>query len=175
MAQARENVAYDLSLFEPREARAEAGAAQRFPQRPAAEAQPRKKAAPRARQAVRPFTVLKWAAAGVLVMLALLSVMVGNAQINRFNNQAASLRSQLNNAKSEEVQLNVQLESRTSLDNVETYAVSKLGLQKLGPYQIEYVHMMDKDKVELGADTGNIFARVYGAALEYLQRLANSI
>ncbi len=171
MAQSRENVAYDLSLFEPKEVRQEQAAARRA-QKPA---KPAGAAAPAARAAVRPLTVVKCAAAGAFVMVALLAVMVGNVQLNRLNNQASRLKSQLSNAKSAQVQLNVQLESRASLDNVENYAVNKLGLQKIGSYQIEYVHMLDKDKVELGSSDGNIFARVYGVVLEYFQRLANSI
>lgn len=150
----------------------EAEAAVRAQKKP--EPELRAAAAPRAKAAVRPLTVLRWAAASLFVMAALLCVMVGNAQLNRLNNQAARLKSQLSSAKSEEVQLNVQLESRTSLNNVENYAVNKLGLQKIGPYQIEYVHLLNKDKVELGSDT-NIFARLCGDVLEYLQQLANSI
>lgn len=173
LAQSRENVAYDLSLFEPKEAREAAEAAVREEKAAA----PQSTAAPaaRPRAAVRPLTVLRWAAVSLFAMTALLAVMVGNVQLNRLNNQEAQLKSQLSNAKSAQVQLNVQLESRTSLDNVENYAVNKLGLQKIGPYQIEYVHLLNTDKVELGSDSGNIFARLCGGVLEYLQRLANSI
>ena len=158
MAQAKENVAYDLSLFEPRENRAE---------------EQTEKAAVKEQQtvrraAVRPLAVLKWSTVSLLVLLSLTAVMFGNVQINKLNNQTSTMRKQLSSAQSEQIRLSVSLESRTSLNNVENYAVSKLGLQKIGQYQIQYIHLADKDKVEVSPEGRSIFVRLYNLILEYL-------
>lgn len=158
MAQAKENVAYDLSLFEPRENRAEEQT----------EAAAVKKQQAVRKPSVRPLAVLKWSAASLLVLLSLTAVMLGNVQINKLNNQANTMRKQMSNAQSEQIRLSVSLESRTSLSNVENYAVNKLGLQKIGQYQIQYVHLADKDKVEVSPESRNIFVRLYNFILEYL-------
>ena len=158
MAQTKENVAYDLSLFEPREGRAE---------EQTADTAVKKQQAAR-RFSVRPLTALKWSASSLLVLLSLTAVMLGNVQINKLNNQTNTMRKEISSAQSEQIRLSVLLESRTSLNNVENYAVNKLGLQKIGQYQIQYIHLADKDKVEVSPESRNIFVRLYNFILEYL-------
>ena len=51
-----------------------------------------------------------------------------------------------------------------SLDYVEEYAQKELGMQKMQPSQITYVHLNDSDKVEVLADTSekSLFEKIKG-------------
>ena len=165
MRYGRENVAYDLSRFEPR------SNAVRKPEEPPASPKtaPQKKKKAQKKQ-LSPLAVLKWATVSGLVMAALLAVMVSNLTLNELDQQISASQNQLNVAKSEYVSLNMELESRTSLQNVEDYAVNKLGLEKIGQYQIQYVRLAQQDKVELSNDGNlavNFFDGLINRIVEY--------
>lgn len=128
---AQENLAYDLSLFEPREPR----------QRKTLRVVHNRK------KRVGVSTVLKSVTAGAFVVISLVAVMVLNVRLNETNSSVSAAQKRYTTAQSESVRLNMQLESRMSLKNVESYAVSTLGMQKIQASQIQYINLGDSDKV----------------------------
>lgn len=153
------NAAYDLTRFMPQEQQKIAE-----PKLPAAAKQKLKK------QAVRPASVVKWVFVSLFVMLSLASIMIGNIKITQQNDDIASAQKNLNMVQSEQVSLNAKLESRMSMQKVEDYATNKLGLVKIQPYQIQYVHFTDKDNVEVNGDGLSIegfFENLINSVVEY--------
>jgi len=68
------------------------------------------------------------------------------AQVTELTTQISTAQTSLSNAKSEYDYLNLQLESKTDLSSVETYAVTQLGLTKMDASQVTYLTLEDKDK-----------------------------
>lgn len=153
------NAAYDLSRFMPQE------------QQKIVEAKPLAPVKRKVKkQAVRPTSVVKWVFISLFVMLSLASIMVGNIKITQQNDDIAYAQKNLNMVKSEQVSLNAKLESRMSMQKVEDYAVNKLGLVKIQPYQIQYVHLTSKDNVEVSGsnlDFTGVFENVINSVVEY--------
>ncbi|MBO5858403.1 MAG: hypothetical protein J6R20_01335 [Clostridia bacterium] len=75
---------------------------------------------------------------------AILYSRVGLAKLER---EAVTLTSQIKDAESENTRLVMQLNSSISRENVEEYAVTVLGMQKLERYQIHYFSDDTGDKV----------------------------
>ena len=158
MTPSRENLAYDLSLFEAREEREEIEEAAQTPQK--------EKNAEKAK--VSPAVVVRWAAASLFIVLSLTAMMICNVQLTQLNDELSTSQNKLSAVQSEQVTLSMQLESRTSLSNVEDYATSQLGLQKANQSQIHYIHLADKDKVDITPKSENIFTNLINFILEYL-------
>lgn len=161
----KSNAAYDLSRFAPAEE----------PEEPEIEKQ-QKQPAPKKRKAVKkavkPATVVKWVFISLFCMMSLASIMVGNIKITQLNDQISKTQKALDTEKSEQVTLNSKLEARMSMSKVEDYAVNKLGLVKIQPYQIQYVHLTDKDNVVVSSgDSGisSFFKNLFNSAKEYFQ------
>jgi hypothetical protein len=79
------------------------------------------------------------------------SLIYNQLQLNELNTSLQTVNKQLSNAKSEQVQLQMAAESKVSMQKVENYATSVLGMQKLNANQIEYVRLSEGDKVEVVA------------------------
>ena len=159
MTPAKENLAYDFSLFEEKDNREEEENA-RKPRRAKPAAQAKKK--------INAAGAVRWAAVCLFITLALVAVMVCNVQLNRLNDEISKTQTQLAAQQSEQVRLNVELESRSSLSSVEDYAANQAGMQKSSQYQVTYVHLTDQDKVELAPKNSNIFTKFINFILEYL-------
>jgi cell division protein FtsL len=158
MTQSRENLAYDLSLFEAREDREEIEEAAQAPQE--------EKNAEKAK--VSPAAVVRWSAAALFIVLALTAMMICNVQLTQLNDELSTSQNKLSAVQSEQVTLSMQLESRTSLSNVENYATNQLGLKKSNQSQIHYIHLADKDRVDITPKSENIFTNLINFILEYL-------
>ncbi|MDR3552934.1 MAG: hypothetical protein P4L75_07400 [Clostridia bacterium] len=131
---AKENLAYDLSLFEPRE------------QRPSHRKTLRVLPAPKARH-LEAALVLRCVAVSIFILLAAVAVMMSHVQLTELGTQISSAQTRLTTAKSEQVRLDMLVESRMSLQNVEDYAVNRLGMQKIQSYQIQYININNADQV----------------------------
>jgi hypothetical protein len=163
MSYNKSNAAYDFSRFEPVEQNEEPEKKQKVPA-------PVKKHLKK--QSVKPATVVKWVFVSAFVMLSLASVMVGNIKITQLNDEITTTQESLNVLKSNQVSLDAKLEARMSMQKVEDYAVNKLGLVKVQPFQIEYIHLTDQDKVEVTGDsTGiiGIFKNLINSVMEYFE------
>lgn len=153
---AKENLAYDLSLFEPREPR------------------PKKmlRVVKSRAHRVSPAVVVKDVMAGAFIVASLFAVMVLNVQLNEANNSLTQAQKRYNTAQSESVRLSVLEESRMSLKTVEDYAVNKLGMQKVQAGQISYINVGGGDKVTVcQPDTGvlSVLRRMLVDVEEYFQ------
>jgi cell division protein FtsL len=153
----RENLAYDLSLFERRER-------EPFKRQTKVKIVPN----PKTKQ-ISKITVFKWVAVTVVVVLSIVSIMLCNVKLTELNDKVIKAKSAYNSAKSEQTRFNMQLESRMSLKNVEDYAITKLGLQKVQSYQIEYINLANSDKVEVNNQDRNVFLDFLHNILEYFK------
>lgn len=93
------------------------------------------------RQVVKVFSV------SALVLLLFAVRLYGGAQLDEERHTYTELQAQLTAAESENTRLEMELQSRVSLDRVEEYATSVLGMVKQGSYQIEYVDLSEADGV----------------------------
>jgi cell division protein FtsL len=163
MSYNKSNAAYDFSRFEPVEQKKEPEKMQKIPA-------PKKKQVKK--QSVRPATVVKWVFVSAFVMLSLASIMVGNIKITQLNDEITNSQKSLDVLKSNQVSLDAKLEARMSMQKVEDYAVNKLGLAKVQPFQIEYVHLTNQDKVVVsGGGTGisGSFKNLIHSVMEYFE------
>lgn len=74
---------------------------------------------------------------------------MARAELTEQSDRLAKLEKQLTVAQSENTRLNMELDSRVSLDNVETYARDVLGMSKQERYQIEYIDLSGGNKLVL--------------------------
>ncbi len=94
------------------------------------------------------------------VILVMFSLFVGvlSARLNVYELKALANEKEilLDEAKSENIRLNMALNALMSREKVEDYAVNVLGMQKIERYQIYYFDDRDGDKVVVsGGDTVN--------------------
>ena len=78
-------------------------------------------------------------AAAIMAMLCL-QINAG-AKSYEISRQIASVEADIEAAKSENVRLNAQLNSFTSIGNVDDYATRVLGMSKIEGYQVEYIDL----------------------------------
>lgn len=84
-----------------------------------------------------------------LLLLAVGLMIMARAQLTEQSDKLAKLEKQLTVAQSENTRLNMELDSRVSLDNVESYARDVLGMSKQERYQIEYIDLSGGNKLVL--------------------------
>lgn len=114
---------------------------------------------------------------GSLVMMAAIVLLVGlvcyqiycNAQYNELTTQVNNLKSEYEDLVNEEIQLNVQIDAKAELNNIEAIATS-MGMSKIQQHQIEYVNLGSEDRAEVIAvddGLGGLF-RNFSMIWEYL-------
>lgn len=91
-------------------------------------------------------------AATVMLVALVLGLVVGNiylrVRVNEVTTDINAAQTQYNRLKSENVSLNMQLETNISYKNLEQSA-KDLGMQKAEPYQINYVSTNSENKTEI--------------------------
>lgn len=140
MPQIQQNTAYDLSMFEPRKAKVV-----QMPDR-------KKKANIKARQRMKTAGKVKLALAVIVALSLMAAALAGRAQLNEYAAQISRETKVLEELQSKNVRLQLQLESKMSTRNVEEYARSVLGMQKISAAQIERVYVNEGDKSEVSQD-----------------------
>lgn len=101
----------------------------------------RKKSVNSALFAVKLFTVSA-------ILLALLgAILCSNVSLIRLERESEAVKARISAARSENTRLIMRLNSEASVDKVDAYAVSALGMHKLESYQIYYLENLDGDKV----------------------------
>lgn len=167
MGIAKQNLAYDLSLFEPRENKTDLAAYE--------EVKEAKKRLKIQKPHLTMSEVLKSSTAAIIVMVTITLVMLGNISLNEINIKIERSQKSLTVAKSEGVRLNTQLESRMSLKNVEEQAINKLGLKKINRHQIEYINLNDKDETVIIQNKSNVITDFFGGIInrfmEYFRQM----
>lgn len=108
-------------------------------------AKPTKKAKSRQRiGATLKFLATLAVLAGVVIFM-----LYSRALLTELNAQISSQAAMLDEYKSESTRLSAQLESNTSLRNVEDYASQTLGMYAMDKEQVTYVNLCEGDKIEL--------------------------
>lgn len=149
MANYNRSEAYDLSFYDLPNIRSSAAPRiddipERAPvhtKKTKSAAQVRKESVASALRAVKLFMVS-------LTLLVLFgAVLFSKVSLIVLENEAAQIESKISEAKSENTRLVMQLNSNASIDKVDAYAVSVLGMNKLERYQIHYFEDRDADRV----------------------------
>ena len=135
----RQNVAYDLSMYETMlEPKAEKKQ----------EKQPAKVIKIKNRHNFK--TVVNLLSIAVIISL-VVAVIYTNASITQTTTQIAETQKAITEIESEKAYLEFTLESRMSLDEIETYAVNVLGMVKMDSSQVEYVEIESENKTEFSS------------------------
>lgn len=165
MAYRDDNLAYDLSVYEPK--------SNVVPKtQPKAEPKAKPRIEIRRNTIALPqnlFTIFLTAAVVFAIMFALL---YGKVETNRLFGKITTLESQLSELESDNASLAAEYESKTSLKSVEEYAQNVLGLEKLDKSQIEYVEVEGDTVIEVvETESSNIFVIIknwFDDLFEYL-------
>lgn len=143
---ARGNAAYDLSVYEPKRQPVQG---QQGPS-----IQHKKNPRPVAKRE----SAFKFFIKAVVCLGILCAVLYGKVETNALFSDIHDLERQLKELKSENITLEAEYQSRTSLKNVEDYAENVLGLKKLDKSQIEYIDMPGQSVIEIvETENKNIF------------------
>lgn len=146
----RSNLAYDLSVYEPKKAPA-----------PSAKSTPEIKMKKNPVPVVRRQSAFKFFLRAFFIMAVMCAVLYGKVESNALFGEISDLETELKNLQSENITLAAEYESRTSLKNVEDYAENVLGLKKLDKAQIEYVDIPGDKVIEIvETENKNIFIRI---------------
>lgn len=150
---------FDFSAFEPKQSSYERNAARKIETAPKRSAQAQKK--PEMKLVEKPKMSYAQAKANMhfsflqsakivtvsLVLLVLMSALLyGRMKADELDRQIQNTKSELSVAQSENVRLNMKLDSMISLKNVEEYAQTNLGMVKMENHQIEYIDLSGEDK-----------------------------
>ena len=149
MANYNRSEAYDLSLYDLPDIRSSAAPriddipeeipAQTKKNRSVAQA--RKESVASALRAVKLFMV------SITLLVLFGAVLFSKVSLIELENETSKMQSKINEAKSENTRLVMQLNSNASIEKVDAYAVSVLGMNKLERHQIHYFEDRDADKV----------------------------
>ena len=165
--QKKSNAAYDFSLFEPTEKECEVRRAKNSSNRKKekilrlTEEQLYKSQ----RRKYKPLTVMS-AILSSFVILAIISTVITSqielTELTAKNNQA---QKDLAEKQSVYTQLEMKVESKLSLNQVEAYAKNVLGMQPIQPYQIEYISITNGDKSEVKNDNPDNWIQAVNKAI----------
>jgi len=161
MQNSRESVAYDLSLFEPRERKV-------VPIRKKAKETEKKAKRANAAKAVKTFFVF-----AVLLSLGIV-LLFNQARMSEINAETNEEKRLLKEAQEEGIHLQMELEGKMSVKNVEEYATEILGMKKIEASQIERITIDEGDKVVITEKdkAGGVFGFLKGNLSELLSYLS---
>lgn len=142
------NVAYDLSLFEDRVADIELSV----------KSQKNKVVSiddgrsNRAQTRFKPLNAVMSVVVASLVIVAVVAIIHGQAQLTELNQEINSAQGQLTELESYYTQLNMKVETKLSPSVVEEYAKNELGMSKTESYQKEFISLSEGDKAVVIAE-----------------------
>ncbi len=156
----RQNVAYDLSMYESL-----------LEQKPQKQEKPAKQAKTVKFKNKKAFKT----AVNVLSIAIAISMIIGvvytNSCITEIATGITDVQKQITELESEKAYLNFTLESRMSLNDIENYAVNVLGMVKMDSAQVEYVEVESENKVELNQNNlGNKIEEAVQPVLSYFEQ-----
>ncbi|MBO5411143.1 MAG: hypothetical protein J6A60_07770 [Clostridia bacterium] len=144
MADYNRSEAYDLSLYNMpalKPAYEPEREVKRPERKPQSAERIRKESVASALRAVKLFMV------SAVLLLLFGSVLFSKISLVRLEKDATEWQQKLSEAQSENTRLVMQLNSAVSIEKVDAYAASVLGMHKLERYQIHYFENRDGDKV----------------------------
>ena len=147
MASFQNNNAYDLTLFEPARKREPVSA----PKRPrlvktSGPARKSREQLAAERKAAR-FKIIEFAVIAALCAAFIAPNIFSRIKVNELNGKIAAMTTQLNEVKSENTRLDMELKAKISLDNVQNYAENVLGMDKRDRYQIYYFNLENGNEI----------------------------
>ena len=146
MADYNRSEAYDLSLYDLPVIRT--SAAPQIERRPSSQPAKRKTAAQARQGSISSvLRALKLFAVSITLMVLFGAVLFSKINLVLLENEKAEIEAKMSEARSENTRLVMQLNSSASIEKVDAYAVSVLGMHKLERYQIHYFENRDGDKV----------------------------
>ncbi len=157
---ARSNLAYDLSIYEPKPK-----APARPEQAPKPEIKVTKAPAVHQKRRVRPLFIT-----AVVAIVVLFAIISNKIEVNRSFAQLNQLQKELNALQIQNSELASQYQSATALGNVEEYAQDVLGLTKLDKSQVEYVNVEAESVIEVvSPESNDIFVKINNALQDLLE------
>lgn len=149
MAEYNRSEAYDLSLYDMPAIKTSAAPRCDIPaqqprlavKKPKTAAQIRRESVSSALRALKLFVV------SATLILLFGAVLFSKVSLIELEQESAEIKSKISEAQSENTRLVMQLNSSVSIEKVDAYAVSVLGMHKLERYQIHYFENRDGDKV----------------------------
>ncbi len=106
-------------------------------------------------------------------VLLIMGVLYSNAELTEQYGEIEKLEDELTMLESEYAYLSFDMESRTSLQAVEEYAIRELGLIKNDSSKIEYIHLNSENELQVKEETAgeweNIISQNFLSIVEYLK------
>ena len=156
----RQNVAYDLSMYESL-----------LEQKPEKEAKPQHQAKTVKLKNKKAFQTAVRALSLAVILSMIIGVIYTNSQITEITTDIATVQSEITELESEKAYLEFTLESRMSLSEIEDYAVNVLGMVKMDSTQVEYIEIESENKVELNSDNlGDRIEEAVQPVLSYFEQ-----
>lgn len=149
MAEYNRSEAYDLSLYDMPAIKTSAAPRRDIPaQQPRTAVKKPKTAAQIRRESVSSaLRALKLFVVSATLILLFGAVLFSKVSLIELEQESAEIKSKISEVQSENTRLVMQLNSSVSIEKVDAYAVSVLGMHKLERYQIHYFENRDGDKV----------------------------
>ncbi|MBQ6928771.1 MAG: hypothetical protein IJN27_00490 [Oscillospiraceae bacterium] len=155
----RQNVAYDLSMYESL-----------LEQKPEKEAKPHHQAKTVKLKNKKAFQTAVRALSLAVILSMIIGVIYTNSQITEITTDIATVQSEITELESEKAYLDFTLESRMSLNEIEEYAVNVLGMVKMDSTQVEYIEIESENKVEFsGENFGDKIEQAVQPVLSYFE------
>lgn len=114
-----------------------------------------------------PKLIVTLSAAGLL-MGAVIYGKVENAAIHA---EITAQTQYVRTLESENVRMQTEIEEKTALKSVESYAEDILGMQKLDKSQIEYVSVSSGSVIDIPENDDNIFVKIKNGVSDFLEYL----
>lgn len=134
MQYSRESTAYDLSKFE---------------RKPEKKPQIQVIKGKKAKKKSNAVPIIKAFFAAVIVIGITSLMIVNRITLTEIGEDIGDANANLGILQSENTRLNVELEGKMSLKNIEDKAKNELGLTKMNTYQVQYLSLTQGDKIEI--------------------------
>ena len=151
----RSSVAYDLSLFEEKKKISQ-------PKKDNVIVLPKGKLEKNARRKINPLAMITTGLIFSMSVGVVGTMIYNQVQLTELTESINVTNKKLNEAESVYTQLQVNMESKLSLDTVEKYAKEELGMNKSLPGSVQYISLAAGDKSEVSKDgKNNIFNKLF--------------
>ena len=137
----RQNVAYDLSMYE--------SLLETKPEKQERTQQQAKTVKLKNKRAFK--TALNVLSIAVMVSM-IIGIVYTNSQITEITTDISAVQKEITELESEKAYLDFTLESRMSLNEIENYAVNVLGMVKMDSTQVEYIEIESENMVEFSGE-----------------------
>ncbi|MBR4949416.1 MAG: hypothetical protein IKZ25_01440 [Clostridia bacterium] len=113
----------------------------------------------------------------ILAVIMMLGLVISSVQLSDVSKEIRICKNQIEELQSDEKKLEVEMEKKLNLRNIEEIAKNELGLSKIEKSQIHYLSIVSDDKIQLSnndnseSTVGNALSslvRSFNILLEYL-------